>query len=183
MSDQRKINRTNVRVVKGDITDLEIDAFVYYARPDLKLGSGFGTAISVRGGPSIQEELNQLAPRKITEAVVTNAGEMKAKFIVHAVGPAFQEDNLEEKLRVTIRNTLREAESKGITQIALPPMGAGFYAVPLASSADITVSAVADYLAGDTNIKEVVICALDTREFKPIEEKLAKLTPNVKEHV
>ena len=58
MADERKIKNTTVRLLRGDIADLEIEAFVYYAREDLALGSGFGGAISVRGGPTIQEELH-----------------------------------------------------------------------------------------------------------------------------
>lgn len=181
MSDQIQIKNTILRLIKGDVTDLEIDAFVYYATADLKLGSGFGTAISVRGGPSIQEELNDLAPKKLTEAVVTSAGEMKAKFIVHAIGPAFQEEDLEQKLRATIRNALSTAESKGITAIAFPPMGAGFYGVPLVDSARITVSEIVRYLNNATTLKEILICPLDTREYLPYQKELSRFTQSTKE--
>lgn len=175
MKDDLKIKKSTIRLVKGDITDIEIDSFVYYAQSSLKLGSGFGTAITLRGGPSIQEELNKIGELKKTEAVVTAAGNLKAKSIVHAVGPAFQEENIEDKLRTTIANSLEKAEAKGITSIAFPPMGAGFYGVPLNTSADITLNSIAKYLSGDTKIKEVVICLLDNREYKPYQEKLAAL--------
>ena len=89
MSDSVTIRRTAVRLVQDDITNLEIESFVFYARPDLKLGSGFGTAISVRGGPTIQEELNTLGERTVTDVVLTAAGELRAQSIVHAVGPSF----------------------------------------------------------------------------------------------
>ena len=95
MSDELTVKNSRLRLIKGDITDLEIDAFVYYAQHDLALGSGFGTAISQRGGTKVQEELNSLAPLKTTEVVITDAGEMKANHIIHAVGPRFQEENLE----------------------------------------------------------------------------------------
>jgi len=58
MTDTLRVKNTVISLVKEDITDIEIDSFVYYAQHDLVLGSGFGTAISVRGGPSVQEELN-----------------------------------------------------------------------------------------------------------------------------
>ena len=60
MSQLKKVNQSTVRLVQQDITDLEIDAFVYYASPDLQLGAGFGNAISMRGGPTIQKELDEL---------------------------------------------------------------------------------------------------------------------------
>ena len=175
MQDDLRIGESTIRLVTGDITDIEIDSFVYYAQSNLKLGSGFGTAITLRGGPSIQEELNKMGELQTTEAVVTAAGNLKAKSIIHAVGPAFQEENIEDKLRTTITNSLEKAEARGITSIAFPPMGAGFYGVPLNISADITLKSITDYLSGDTKIKEVVICLLDNREYKPFQEKLAAL--------
>lgn len=161
------INNSILRLTKGDITSLDIESFVFYARHDLVLGSGYGTAISLRGGPSVQEELKRLGPLSTGEAVVSSAGEMKAKYIVHAVGPRFQEDDLERKLRTTVLNALQQAESKGITAIAFPAMGAGFYGVPLPVSARVTLESIRDYLEGATRIMEVVVCLLDNREFTP----------------
>jgi len=175
MSDEVTINGSTVRLIKGDITDLEIESFVFYARHDLALGSGYGTAISVRGGPSVQEELKQLGTLETGEAVVSSAGEMKAKYIVHAVGPRFQEDDLESKLRTTVLNALRQADKKGITAIAFPAMGTGFYGVPLPVSARVTLETIRDYLSGATKIKDVVVCLLDNREFKPFQSQFAAL--------
>jgi len=90
MKDQLKVQNSTLSLMIGDITDLEIDSFVFYAQNNLALGSGFGTAISVRGGPSIQEELNALAPVDTTGVVISSAGNMKAQHIIHAVGPKFQ---------------------------------------------------------------------------------------------
>jgi O-acetyl-ADP-ribose deacetylase (regulator of RNase III) len=170
-----QVNNTTVKLMKCDITDLEIESFVFYAREDLELGSGFGTAIAMRGGPSVQEELKQFGGADTTSVVVTKAGNMKAKFIVHAVGPKFQEEGIEAKLKTTILNTLKEADAKGITAIAFPPMGAGFYGVPLPTSANITLSTIKEYLNGETGIKEVVVCLMDNREYKPFQEKLTSM--------
>ena len=87
-----RIGSTELELVIGDITLLEVDAFIFYAQSNLELGSGFGSAISVRGGPSIKKELEDLEPRETGEAVATSGGNLNAKFIVHAVGPKFQED-------------------------------------------------------------------------------------------
>jgi len=172
MPDELTINRSTLRLVKGDITCLDTESFVFYARHDLVLGSGYGTAISLRGGPSVQDELKQLGPLSTGEAMVTSAGEMRAKYIIHAVGPRFQEDDLEGKLRTTVLNALRQAETKGITAIAFPAMGAGFYGVPLPVSARVTLESIRDYLSGATRIKEVVVCLLDNREFTPFLSQL-----------
>ncbi|MFH1686516.1 MAG: macro domain-containing protein [bacterium] len=109
--------------------------------------------------------------------MVSGAGEMKAKYIVHAVGPRFQEENLVEKLQATIRNSLAAAEKAGVTAIAFPPMGAGFYGVPLEQSAAITISSLAAYLQnGRPKITEIFVCANDNREFKPLKAELAQLS-------
>lgn len=170
-----KVNKTTLRLEKGDITDIKIDSFVYYAVSDLALGSGFGTAISMRGGPSIQEELKKLAPLNVTEAVVSSAGDMKADFIIHAVGPKFQEADIENKLQTTILNSLKRADEKGIKAVAFPPMGANFYGVPLETSAKITLTTIADYLKSETGLTEIVVCLMDNREYTPFKNQLSNM--------
>jgi len=170
-----QIHRSVLRIIKGDITELDVDAFVFYAQHDLALGSGFGGAISVRGGPSIQKELDELGPVETGQAVVTEAGNLNASFIVHAVGPRFNEDDIEGKLRTTVLNSLKAAEERGIKRIALPAMGAGFYGVPLDVCSRVMVEAIKGYLEGETEIQEVIICVIDRREFAPFETQLASL--------
>jgi O-acetyl-ADP-ribose deacetylase (regulator of RNase III) len=173
---EKTVKQSVLRCVKGDITQMEVEAFVFYARPDLKLGTGFGNAIAMRGGPGIQQELDQLGRAETGEVVVTGAGRMKAKNILHAVGPRFQEPRLEEKLQTTIQNALRVADQKGIRQIAFPPMGAGFWGVPLDASVAITVDTIQEYLQNETQIREVVLCANDNREYRAFQAYLEKLS-------
>ncbi|MDH4351601.1 MAG: macro domain-containing protein, partial [Gemmatimonadota bacterium] len=84
---QTTTSQVGIRIVRGDITELDVDAFVLYANPDLTLGSGFGTVISVRGGPDVQKELAGFGPVAVGEVVVTGAGDLRARHIIHAVGP------------------------------------------------------------------------------------------------
>jgi len=173
MLDKLEVNGRTINLVKGDITELDIESFVYYARTDLVLGSGFGNAITMRGGPGIQKELKELGPIETTKAVISSAGELKASHIIHAVGPKFQEENLETKLKETVTNSLQEAKKKGIKRVAFPPMGTGFYGVPLASSAEIMFETLITYLSGETAIEEVVICLNDNREYRSFADHLA----------
>jgi len=173
--DDVQIHRSIVRLIKGDITEVDVDAFVFYAQHDLALGSGFGGAVSVRGGPSVQKELDELAPIETGQAVVSEAGKLTASFIIHAVGPRFNEDGMEGKLRTTISSSLKAAEEKGVKRIALPAMGAGFYGVPLDLCSRVMVEEIKGYLEGETEIKEVIICVIDRREFAPFEKQLASL--------
>ncbi len=176
MPDERKINQTTLRILQGDITTLEVDAFVYYARPDLALGSGIGGAIAARGGPKIQEELKKLGMINTTEVVVSTGGNLKGQCILHAVGPRFQEEELEDKLRRTVQNVLRRAEELKSRKLAVPAMGAGFYGIPLDVSARITVGAVKEYLKNETSLEEVIFCLGDSRECKVFKEQLDKLS-------
>src|SRR4030066_1051833 len=130
MTTEKKIKENRIRIVKDDITTLEVDAFVYYASPDLQLGSGYGGAISMRGGPAIQDELKKFGTVETGAAVTTAGGELQAKYLVHAVGPRFQEADTEGKLKTATLNALRQAESKGVERLPFPPMGTGFLRHP-----------------------------------------------------
>jgi O-acetyl-ADP-ribose deacetylase (regulator of RNase III) len=173
---QVTIRDTVVRLVKGDITELEVDAFVFYARQDLALGSGFGGMIGVRGGASVQKELNTLAPVPDLEAVVSSAGKLAAEYIIHAVGPRFREDDIEAKLLTTMENCLLKAEEKGIKALAFPAMGAGYYGIPAPVSATVMLAALENHFRGETGLEEVTICVLDTPQFKAFEAAMAALS-------
>lgn len=173
--DGKRVNLTSVQLIKEDITDLEVEAFVFYAQPDLVVGSGFGTAISVRGGASIQKELHELAPVQTGQAVVSAAGDLKADFIIHAVGPRFQEENIEDKLRTTVLNSLKAAEEKGIERIAFPAMGAGYYGIAPDICARVMLGEIKSYLEGRTGIKELIICVVDAVQYEAFYAQLATL--------
>jgi O-acetyl-ADP-ribose deacetylase (regulator of RNase III) len=156
----------------GDLTTIEIDAIVFYAQHDLVLGSGFGNAIAVRGGNSIQEELKTYGSLSTGEAVITSAGELKSKYIIHAVGPRFQESSIEEKLNTTMQSILRIAEENKIREICFPPMGTGFYGIPLELSAQVMFKVLKNHLSGNTVLEKVVICFIDHREHKAFQKVL-----------
>jgi O-acetyl-ADP-ribose deacetylase (regulator of RNase III) len=164
MAGEIKVGGTTVRVAQQDITDFEVDGFVFYAVPDLKLGTGFGTAIQARGGASIRKELEDLAPIDEGEAVVTTGGDMKAKRIVHAVGPQFQDPERKEKLRKTMRNTLACMEKEGMKTVAFPSMGTGFYMIPPDMSAEVMLDTIREHVESGTCIESITICVLDSNQ-------------------
>ena len=176
MPDELKVEEKKIRLTVGFITDMkDVDAIVYYARPDLALGSGFGSAIATQGGPKIQEELKKIGSAQVTEVVVTGGGHLQAKYILHAVGPRFQEERVEEKLKNTMLNTLRKAEEYQLQKIAFPAMGTGFYGIPLEACARLTLESVRDFLPKAGSLREVVFCLRDSREYKPFREHLEKM--------
>jgi O-acetyl-ADP-ribose deacetylase (regulator of RNase III) len=178
MSEGKRIQNCNLQLIQQDITDFEVEAFVFYAEPNLALGSGFGSAIARRGGTSIKAELDKIGSVALTDAIVTAGGSLKAKHIVHAVGPTFQEAEIEQKLRVTIVNALKRAEEKGIRQIALPLMGAGFYAIPLDTCTQIMMDTIREYLSKESNLSEIFICANDPREYRAFQKVLKAVPAN-----
>ena len=172
---EKKLGNATVHVEKEDITLLEVDAFVYYAAHDLKLGTGMGGAIAMRGGPSIQKELDAIGKAETTQAVMTGAGELKANQIIHAVGPRFQEPETESKLVATMQAVLKLAEEKNVESLALPAMGCGFYGIPLDVSARIMLDEIKQHLTRTSKLKEVRIALIDNRERKPFADRLAAL--------
>jgi O-acetyl-ADP-ribose deacetylase (regulator of RNase III) len=176
MANELKVNEKIIRLMVGFITDVgNMDGIVYYARPDLTLGSGFGTAISTQGGPKVQEELKKVGGANITDVVVTGGGNLQTRYILHAVGPRFQEEDSEEKLRATTLNTLRRAEEYKLQKIAFPAMGAGFYGIPLEVCARETMGVVREFLEKAAELKEVVFCLRDSRELKVFQEHLQRM--------
>jgi O-acetyl-ADP-ribose deacetylase (regulator of RNase III) len=175
MPDELKVNQSVIRLATGFIIDLNVEAIVYYARPDLALGSGFGAAIATKGGPKVQEELKKIGGINASEAVITSGGNLKAKYILHAAGPRFQEENLEEKLRVTTSNALRRAEENNIQSLAFPAMGAGFYGIPLEVCARVTLETAKKFLENSKSLGTVIFCLRDSREYKPFQEQLKKM--------
>jgi len=174
MSVNIKINQSTLRLIKDDLTALDVEAFVFYARPDLKLGSGYGNAISTRGGPSIKKELDGIGSANLTESVITAAGSLKAEFIIHAVGPAFQEEDIETKLRKTIENALKTISDKGIKKVGFPLMGIGFYGIAPDASINILLESIKSFVSQNNSIEEITICANDNREFRMLNSKFEK---------
>ena len=170
------LNEKIIRLMVGFIIDIKnVDGLVYYARRDLKLGAGFGTAISIQGGPKVQEELKKTGGANVTDVIVTGGGNLQARYILHAVGPQFQEEDSERKLRETMLNVLRKAEEQKLQKIAIPAMGAGFYGIPLEVCARVTLGAVREFLEKSVDLQEVVFCLRDARELKVFQESLQKM--------
>jgi O-acetyl-ADP-ribose deacetylase (regulator of RNase III) len=169
---ERKIGDKSLRLVREDITEMEVDAFVFDVTEDLKLGSGFGAAIQQRGGIVIQKELDEIGSCPTGEAVVTEAGILKADWIIHANGPKFREEDEEGKLRMTVQSALARAEEKGVKRLAFSPMGTGLYQVPLDLCSRVMVETITEHLANGSTLQEVLIAAPDNREFDPFKAQI-----------
>ncbi len=172
---RRMVNQTQVTLLRDDLTALAVDAVVFCAKETLELGSGFGTAIQTRGGDTVKKELEKLGGVRMGEAVITGAGRLKARHVIHACGPKFQEADTERRLHDCVLAALRLASEKGLEHVAFPPMGTGFYGVPLELCSRVMLDTIRDYLRGETSLREIMICAIDRREFDAFEGKLEGL--------
>ena len=167
---ERNIGGRAMCLVKDDITGMDVEAFVFDITEDVKLGAGYGGAIQQRGGIVIQKELDAIGSCPTGEAIVTEAGILKAQYIIHANGPKFREEDEEGKLQRTTESALKRAEEKGIKQLAFPPIGTGLYQVPMDLCARVLVRTVAKHLETDTCLEEVLFVAPDAREFGPFKK-------------
>jgi len=170
------INETDIILVEGDITDLEVDAIVNAANTQLILGSGVAGAINAKGGPSIQEECNRLGGTYVGGAVMTGAGNLSAKKVIHAVGPRLGEGDEESKLRNATMNSLLLAEEHQLQSIALPAISTGVFGFPVDRCAEIMLTVTVEYLKRPSKLKTVIYCLWGEENynvFKTVLEKLA----------
>jgi len=173
-----KINKTNLELIIGDVTDLDTDAIVNAANTGLQLGGGVAGAIRRRGDPKIQEECNRIIGTHVGEAVITSGGNLKAKKVIHAVGPVHGEEHEDEKLKDATLNSLTLADKNSLKSIAFPAISTGIFGFPKDRCATIMLSTTIAYLEGPTKLDRVVYCLYDQSTFEIFEHTLQSLLPN-----
>src|SRR5690349_3064543 len=142
------LDRTQLELVEGDITELEVDAIVNAANEHLQLGAGVAEAIRAKGGPSIQEECNRIGGTPVGTAVMTAAGHLPAKWVIHAVGPRMGDGDEDKKLAAAVRGALALADRRGVKSIALPAISTGVFGFPMDRAARIMLTEVQRFLQG-----------------------------------
>lgn len=134
-----------VLVITGDITQMEVDGIVNASNTDLVLGSGVAGAVRTRGGPTIQVECDRIGPIPLGEAAVTGAGELTARYVIHAAGMRLGGSVSEQSLKETTRSSLLRADELRIKSLAFPAIGTGVGGFPLKRCAEIMVDTVIDH--------------------------------------
>jgi O-acetyl-ADP-ribose deacetylase (regulator of RNase III) len=173
-SNEFKIGKANLRLVRGDITEMETDAIVNAANSSLMGGGGVDGAIHRRGGPKILEECKIIRaaewPRGLPtgKAVITSAGNLKAKHVIHTVGPIWQggSSNEAEPLAQAYENSLRLAASKGLKTIAFPSISTGAYGYPIEEACSIALKTVKEFLEKEDTLDEVVFVLFSEYDLK-----------------
>lgn len=143
---EKTIEGRILRLVQGDITEREVDAIVNAANSYLQHGGGVAGAIVKKGGQIIQEESNKIGYTPVGTAVITGAGKLPSKFIIHAVGPRMGEGDEDNKLRKAVLSSLKLASEKGLKSISLPAISSGIFGFPKERCAAILVKEALNYV-------------------------------------
>ena len=162
---QIQINDKSLKLAEGDITELDTDAIVNAANASLILGAGVAGAIRAKGGPAIQRQCDQIGSCPVGNAVITGGGNLKARYVIHAVGPRKGEGNKEEKLRNATLNSLKVANDNGLKSIGFPAISTGIYGFPIERCAEIMLSSTTGYLQKETGLEKVVFCLYGQEAF------------------
>lgn len=170
---QAQANNITIELVQGDITDLDVDAIVNAANEHLMLGSGVAGAIARKGGPSIQDECLDIGWCEVGSAVMTGAGNLMARHVIHAVGPRMGEGNERGKLASATRTALTLAEGNGLASIALPAISTGVFGYPLEGCAQVMLRVIVDFTFEELiHLKRIIVCLYDARAYEIFAQEL-----------
>ncbi|VAX26804.1 UPF0189 protein SSO2899 [hydrothermal vent metagenome] len=154
---ERKIKGKTLRLVKGDITERDVDVIVNAANSHLKHGGGVAGAIARKGGKIIQEESDRIGFVPVGSAAITTAGKLPCKAVIHAVGPRMGEGNEDEKLKNALLSSLQLASEHGYKSISIPAISSGIFGFPKDRCAKILVNESRRFLEENPDISLEVI--------------------------
>lgn len=163
-------------VKKLDITLARVDAIVNAANESLQLGAGVAGAIRRRGGQAIQEECKRIGHCAVGEAVVTGAGNLPARWVIHAVGPTWHGGGEGEDMALAsaVLAALGRAEEVGAKSVALPAISTGVFDFPVDRAAEIAVAAAHSFARTAQVVERIVFCLYDERTYEVFRKALEK---------
>ena len=168
--------KPKIELFLGDITDLEVDAIVNAANNYLVMGSGVAGAIKRKGGKIIEEEAVRQAPIPIGEAVYTTAGNLKAKYVIHAAGMGRDLRTNALYIKNSTLNSLKRAEELKLKSIAFPAIGTGVGGFPIEECAKVMIATVKDYLTQTKSIQRVIFALFDKQGYEVFEDGMKRIT-------
>ncbi|MDH5806865.1 MAG: O-acetyl-ADP-ribose deacetylase [Candidatus Methanomethylicaceae archaeon] len=178
-----KICNSKIIIIKGDITEMNTDAIVNSANPSLMGGGGVDGAIHKKGGPKILEECKLIREREYPQglptgkAVITSGGNLKAKYVIHTVGPIWRGGmyNEEKLLSEAYYNSLKLAISKGIKSIAFPSISTGAYGYPIEKASIVALRTIKEFLEKEDFIEKVIIVLFNEKDYEVYKESAMKI--------
>lgn len=177
------IGKAKLRLIRGDITDQETDAIVNAANPSLMGGGGVDGAIHRKGGPKILEECKKIRATEWPDglptgrAVITSGGNLKARYVIHTVGPIWRggRNREPELLANAYRNSLRSAVSKRLKTISFPSISTGAYGYPIEKASRIALSTVKEFLEKEDKLDEVIFVLFSQHDLETYKEAARKV--------
>jgi len=177
------IGKTLLRLLRGDITQQDTGAIVNAANSSLTGGGGVDGAIHYAGGPQILDECKEIVARQgrlpAGEAVITTGGRLKAKYVIHTVGPIWRggQQGEPELLRNAYYNCLLQAKEKKISSVSFPSISTGAYRFPIESAARIALSAMRDFLQDYRDFTEIRFVLFSQQDLQVYEEAWKEIAP------
>jgi O-acetyl-ADP-ribose deacetylase (regulator of RNase III) len=174
---EKKINKTTIRLVSEDLTERDVDAIVNAANSRLQHGGGVAGAIVRKGGRIIQDESDKIGTVPVGNAAITTAGTLKARYVIHTVGPRMGEGDEDNKLKKAINSVLALAGEKKFRSIAVPAISAGIFGFPKDRCAKILVDETEAFLKGNpgTALELVEFCIFDKEALGFFRKEMEKL--------
>ena len=170
-----KIRNTVISLREGDITEVSADAIVNAANNQLWMGGGVAGAIKRKGGKEIEDEAVKKGPIPIGEAVVTSAGNLKAKYVIHAAGMGADLRTDEEKIGNATLNSLKKADELKLESIAFPSIGTGVGGFPLERAAHIMLETAVTFAQKDTSIKNIIFMLYGSEAYQAFKRQLLEM--------
>ncbi len=174
---EQHINASTLILTCGDITKETTDAIINAANNRLAGGGGVDGAIHRTGGPTIMKECRKIGGCPTGKAVITTGGNLKAKYVIHTVGPRYQEGTRNEAalLKSAYFESLKLASKKNLKSVAFPAISTGAYGYPLNEAANIALQTTIDYLKEHQDITLVKFVLYDQNSYNIFIEELKKI--------
>ena len=169
---------SKIELIQGDITKMEVDAIVNAANSSLLGGGGVDGAIHRAGGAAILEACRKIRAEQggcpTGEAVITTAGELLAKYVIHTVGPVWVDGSKNEEILLAnaYRNSLQLAVNNEVKSIAFPNISTGIYHFPKELAANIAIKEVQNFLSTNDSINQVIFVCFDEENYEIYQNKL-----------
>ncbi|RLC95993.1 MAG: O-acetyl-ADP-ribose deacetylase [Chloroflexi bacterium] len=176
------INKTRLSLIQGDITKQSTDAIVNAANSSLMGGGGVDGAIHRAGGPAILDACKRIVAQQGRlppgKAVITTGGKLKARYVIHTVGPIWRDGTRGEPeiLASAYRESLKLAVTKGLKSVSFPSISTGAYGYPVDQAAQVALRTVIDFLRQETSLDSVAFVLFDTGTYSVYASTLERLT-------
>jgi O-acetyl-ADP-ribose deacetylase (regulator of RNase III) len=178
---RKRFGKTIIELTEGDITELDTDAIVNAANSRLAHGGGVAGAIVRKGGKIIEEESDTWIIARgevpVGSAAITSGGQLRAGYVIHAVGPIMGEGDEDEKLKNATLASLRMADKHNLKSIAFPAVSTGIFGYPIDQCARVMLSASIEYINGKTGLVHIVFCLFGKKALQVFRKTLKELYP------